>query len=154
MPGSRTSQSRSWSTTEARVNASIWFRNCLFKILQSQSSIRWFCFVSLIAWVSSLCYDSREFCVPASVQLKPVYPVFCVCAPRSAPHVIFIIRPLGSAQAALNSFCHKGPPNKNNRCLLASATTITALEGERLGRTWGHFLPLCYSLDSLMKYCV
>lgn len=71
-----------------------------------------FCFVSLIAWVSSLCYDSRELCVPASVQLNPVDPVFCVCTPRSSPHVVFIIRPLGSTQAAVSSFWHKGPLKK------------------------------------------
>lgn len=122
-----------------------------------------FCFDSLIAWVSSLCYDSRELCVPASVQLNPVDPVFCVCTPRSSPHVVFIIRPLGSTQAAVSSFWNKGPLKKcwitgvirfvKQQLLLGNVWDLSkrpVFIDEVMYWTKDSFLSSCYSLCSVI----
>lgn len=63
-----------------------------------------FCFL-LVQGVSSLCYDSCELRLPASVQLKPVDPVLWVCTPRSTSHVIFIIWALGTTEATNTCCC-------------------------------------------------
>lgn len=63
---------------------------------------RLFC-VLLIQGVSSLCYDCCELCVPASVQLKPVDPVFRVRTPCSTSHVIFIIWALETTEATTHA---------------------------------------------------
>lgn len=109
-----------------------------------------FC-VSLSDGVSSLCYDSCELCVPPSVQLKPVDPVVCVCAPCSTSHVILIIWTLGTTQAttqaAVTSFWHDRAPQKNvgpwelelnNNYWVNYRGKTTWLDSDRNVQRWGN----------------
>lgn len=92
-PGSRTSHSRSWKETIHGQH------------MESENTVHpSVSGVLLVQGVPSLCYDRRELCVAASVQLKPVDCVLRVGTPCSASHVIFIIRALQTTDATTHNY--------------------------------------------------
>lgn len=76
--------------------------------VEMENTVRSSACVLLVERVPSLCYHSRELRLPASINLKPVDSVLCVCTPRSTSHVFFIIRALGATQTTKHAdgFCH------------------------------------------------